>query len=610
MPVSFSEFNQNTYAAWLEKLQKDLKSDDVTKLTTLSTGGVLVESYLHPDQQQESLNIAPFRRPLNPEFAFANEWRKTVLVNADDPLTANKQALAALKSGSDAICFQGIGITTQEELRLTLKDIIPEFISLNFRCDEGSPALLFMLVDEFQKRKCDKSKISGSVEYDILTDYARTGVFPYAKEESFSILQAMLELSSIELPHFRNLVVNATLFHESAATEVDELAFTLQIFHEYFETLGSKLSPEKLASMARVRISCGSDYFLSIAKTRALRFLWHMFLDAWNLDSCEFPLEIVAETALRNKSIYDPYNNLVRSSLEGMAAVIGGADALAIQPHDLYCVDPNPDAWRLALNVQHLLHDEAHLDKVCDPSSGSWFIDQLTQKLVEQSWQQFQLLQNQGAFSLLLQKGIIQERIQKSAVNLRSAIRTRKVSHIGTSQFAASGDALAPFFQKRDPLAKAPINRTIEPFRETEWFEQARYYFQKKKRSSVFLLKFGDAKLAALRADFCRDLFSVLGFSVQMDSGQLPALEQIQLAPAHAADIIILCASNSDYTPEKILELKKSIGSTPIWVAGKCDNQEELTKAGVDEFVYLGCDMELIFRKFLVEMVNSEFDEA
>ena len=115
-----------------------------------------------------------------------------------------------------------------------------------------------------------------------------------------------------------------------------------------------------------------------------------MFLDAWNLDSCEFTLEIVAETALRNKSIYDPYNNLVRSSLEGMAAVIGGADALAIQPHDLYCVDPNPDAWRLALNVQHLLHDEAHLDKVCDPSSGSWFIDQLTQKLVEQSWQQFQ----------------------------------------------------------------------------------------------------------------------------------------------------------------------------------------------------------------------------
>jgi methylmalonyl-CoA mutase len=123
-------------------------------------------------------------------------------------------------------------------------------------------------------------------------------------------------------------------------------------------------------------------------------------------------------------------------------------------------------------------------------------------------------------------------------------------------------------------------------------------------------LKFGDAKLAGLRADFCRDLFSVLGFSVQMGSGQLPALEQIQLAPAHAADIIILCASNSDYTPEKILELKKSIGSSPIWVAGKCDHQEELKKAGVDEFVYLGCDMELIFRKFLVEMVNSEFDEA
>ncbi len=610
MPVSFSEFDKQSYALWLEALRKDLKSDDVSRITSLSSGGVQGDSYLSADQQQKTLSIRPFRRSIHPEFAYANEWQKCVQINAEDPLHANKHALAALKHGADSLCFDGIGITTQEELRLTLKEIIPEYIALNFTSGEGAPALLFMLADEFANRGKSTDKLTGSIQYDILADYAQQGSFPYSKTESFAILQAMLELSSKELPLFRNLVVNATLFHESGAEEADELAFILHVFQEYFEAFSGNITPSQLARMARVRISSGGDYFLSIAKTRAIRFLWHMFLDAWNVDSRSIQLEIAAESCLRNKTIYDPYSNLIRATMEGMSAVIGGADSLTLHPHDVFCVEPSSDSWRLALNVQHLLHDEAHLDKVCDPSSGAWFIDQLTQKLVEKAWGQFEALQKQGSFSQLLEKGIIQERIHATAHSVRNAVRTRKHGIIGTSQFSAPGDAHVPFFQKRDPLAKPPAIKTIEPFRESEWYEQARYFIQKKKKSQAYLLAFGDRKMAGVRVDFCRDLLNTLGFSIHSGSVQIPAADQIQSASAHAADIIILCASNTDYTVEQVKALKSVIGSTPLWIAGKCENRDELKKAGIDDFVFLGCDMELLFRKFLVQMVNSESYEA
>jgi methylmalonyl-CoA mutase len=610
MPVSFSEFDKASYALWLDALRKDLKSDDLSRITSLSTGGVQCESYLGPDQQQKALSIRPFRKSIHPEFAYANEWRKCVQINADDPLHANKHALAALKNGADSLCFDGIGITTQEELRLVLKEIIPEYIALNFTSGEGAPALLFMLADEFVNRGKSTEKLTGSIQYDILTDYAHQGSFPYSKTESFAILQAMLELSSRELPMFRNLVVNATLFHESGAEEADELAFILLVFQEYFEAFSDSLSPGLLANMARVRIRNGGDYFLSIAKTRAIRILWHMFLDAWNIDSRLAHLEIAAESCLQNKTIYDPYSNLIRSTIEGMSAVIGGADSLMLHPHDLFCAKPDSDSWRLALNVQHLLHDEAHLDKVCDPASGAWFIDQLTQKLVEKAWAQFNALQKQGSFSQLLEKGIVQEQIHGAAQSVRNAVRTRKHGIIGTSQFSAPGDAQVPYFQKRDPLAKPPVIKTITPFRAAEWYEQARYFIQKKKNSQAYLLAYGDPKMAGIRVDFCRDLLNTLGFSIHSGSVQTPAIDQIQSSSAHAADIIILCASNADYTVEQVKALKSVIGSTPIWIAGKCENRDELKKAGIDDFVFLGCDMELLFRNFLVQMVNSESYEA
>lgn len=610
MPVNFSEFSNQTSAHWLEALRKDLKSDDLSRITSSTYAGLQVDSYQSSDTQQTVLSIRPFRKAINEEFAYANEWRKCVQINADDPHQANKHALAALNHGADALCFNGLGITTQEELRLALKDIIPEYITLNFTCGEGAPALLFMLADEFANRGKPTEKITGSVQYDILSDYAQMGVFPHSKAESFAILQAMLELSSRELPQFRNLVANATLFHEAGANEADELTFMLLIFQEYFETFSGSIDLNRLARMSRLRISIGGDYFTSIAKTRAIRFLWHMFLEAWNVDSRSAQLEIAGESSHRNKTIYDPYNNLIRSSMEGMAAVIGGADELTLYPHDAFCVEPGLDSWRLALNVQHLLHDEGHLDKVCDPASGAWFIDQLTQQLVERAWEQFQSLQKQGLFSDLLEKGVLQERVHTNTQRIRTAVRTRRQGIIGTSQFAAGGEAQSPYTKKRDLLAKAPLIKTIEPFRESEWFEQARYFIQKKKKSEVFLLPFGDPKTASIRTDFCRDLFNTLGFKIQSGGIQTTASDQIQSAAAHAADIIVLCASNADYTVEKIKEIKAAIGSTAVWIAGKCENQDELKKAGIDEFVFLGCDMELLFRKFLVQMVNSESYEA
>jgi methylmalonyl-CoA mutase len=601
MEKLFGEFSGANYDQWLEQLKKDMKSDDVSKLLHARSEDLEIQSYFSAEQAPEPIFIGPFRKPFNPEFAAANEWEMNVDIATDDLIQSNKQAHEALQHGANSLTFKGIGISNQEELILTLKNVVPEFISLRFDAGEGAPSLLFMLTDEFSRRNINKQKLRGSVTYDILTDYALTGAFPYSKNESFSILEAMISAASEALPMYRNLVVKGAVWHESGATAVQELAFSLSAFNEYFQELGKRISIETLASNARLELASGSDYFLQIAKFRAARILWHMFLEAYGIDSKTSPLEISAVTTLRNKTTADFYNNLLRATTEGMAAVAGGIDTLTVQPHDVFSRESDVNSRRLALNIQHLLHDESRLDKVLDPASGAWYIDALTHELIDRAWNLFQETEVKGGFSAALRSSWIQDQVKASAGDLRKSISTRKRTLVGVSQFAdLSSPRIEPPQKQRDPLSKLPEIKTIEPFREAEVIEKIRYYLNKSKSLSAFLAVFGDASKRSARAGFAKDFLAMAGIKSNLGDPSVALLDQLKSSFALKADIVVLCAADEDYASAVELLKTDQWPNGLVWIAGKPSDEIALKKAGIDDFIFLGCDAESIFQKVLV----------
>ena len=603
MTELFSEFPKTGYAEWLTQLKADLKSDNVDRLLNTPVEALQLPFFLDETNVKIAGSPATFRSRHHPEFAFANNWETCVTVKTDDLLLANKQTLQALEHGATSIRYTGFGISNQEELILTLKNVIPIIISIHFDCGEASPSLLFMYADEVKRRGIDSSEIKGSIGVDPLGDFAFKGSFEYNQQESFSMLSALINAGTTELPAFKTLTVNATNWHNAGASADQELTFCLSTLAEYFSNLQSDTPVEHIARAVQLRFSSGSDYFLNIAKFRSIRILWAMFLQGYGLQAEQFPLYLSSETALRNKTMYDPANNLLRATLESMSAVIGGTDEHTVHPHDVIFGEPTEDSRRIALNIQHLLSYESHLDKVVDASAGSYYIETLTHELTQKAWAAFLELEEQGGFIACLRKGIIQEQVSLFKASLEKDIRTRKRVLVGVSSFARAQESVVFTHENEiDPLRKASEIIPVESFREVALFESLRRMYTVSSIPKALLICFGDAQKQAARASFSADFLAIAGFECEVGDSSVSILEQLYSRKANDAAVIVLCAADEEYASAVTQLRETKWPDKPVLIAGKPDNTDELIRYGIHDFIYLGCDAVSVFNKLALKL--------
>ena len=193
--------------------------------------------------------------------------------------------------------------------------------------------------------------------------------------------------------------------------------------NEYMAILtGRGLSAGQAASKIRFSFGTGSNYFFEIAKLRAARLLWAMVTEAYkpeNILNCR--MEIHSVTSQWNKTVYDPYVNLLRTQTEAMSASLGGTDSLTVEPFDIAFRKPDDFSEHIARNQQLLLKEEAFFDKVADPGAGSYYIEKLTSLIAENSWKLFVEVEEQGGFVEALKRGFIQKKIKR--IGLEKEIR-------------------------------------------------------------------------------------------------------------------------------------------------------------------------------------------
>jgi methylmalonyl-CoA mutase len=284
--------------------------------------------------------------------------------------------------------------------------------------------------------------------------------------------------------------------------------------------------------------------------------LWSQVVTAFGAPPEAAYLKIHAVTAVANKTLYDRRNNLLRASSEALAAVLGGCDWLTVTPFGF--------DERLAANVQHILREETHLDRVADAGGGSYYLETLTALLAGEAWKLFQAIEAAGAFDP-------SDALARARKARESAVATRRRTFIGTTTFADPNE------QVLDEAAGQ-----IEAWRMSGVFERLRLRAERHARANgapprVLLLEAGDAKMRKARSGFCADFFHCAGFRTFTAS---------ELADA---DLIVLCSSDPEY-----VELARRIcpqTKQPTLVAGNPkDSIEALRTAGIADFVYLGAN--------------------
>jgi methylmalonyl-CoA mutase len=603
-PKIFDQFPPVSTQEWEEKIAEDLKGGDYEKKLIWDTGeGFKVKPYY----RAEDLENLPYTDMLPGKFPYVrgqkknnNDWYIRQDIVVDDIKTANKKALDVLMKGVNSLGFiiHPKFEPTIDEIESLCENIFADAVELNFICFHNSLKIVQYVEKLVKKYNRNLEKIYGSVDFDPLGQFSLKGVFPVSAEASFDLAKQMIEASE-HLPNFKVITVNGTYFHNSGSSIVEELAFSLAKGTNYLTQLTERgLTVDKIAPRIKFQMAVGSNYFMEIAKFRAARLLWANIVKAYGC-SCEEAcmMNIHAITSDWNKTIYDPYVNVLRTTTESMSAIIAGTDSITVNPFNSTYEQPNEFSERIARNQQLLLKEESYLDKVVDPSAGAYYIENLTDSITEQAWKLFMQVQEKGSFLESLKSGFIQETIEKTAQRRNMAIASRKEILLGTNQYANPTESLDKeladkVFVPADRSEEKSAIRTLKPYRGAQAFEMMRFktdcFSEKNNRPKVIMLTLGNPGMRRARALFAGNFFACAGFEI-IDHPGFKSIEQAVDACREAkADIAVICSSDEEYVDlvPKIFELLKDQSIAVVAGYPKAI-VEDLKQKGIQHFIHV-----------------------
>jgi methylmalonyl-CoA mutase len=360
--------------------------------------------------------------------------------------------------------------------------------------------------------------------------------------------------------------------------------------NEYMAILTDRgIEPGMAASKIRFSFSIGSNYFFEIARLRAARLLWSVITDKYNpADRASCRMEIHCTTGRWNKTMYDPYVNMLRTQTEAMSATLGGTDSLTVEPFDAAFRKPDRFSERIARNQQLLLKEEAYFDKVADPAGGSYYIEKLTRLIAENAWDLFIETEGNGGFIESLKSGSIQGRIRESAKRKRNDVASRKEILLGTNQYPDLKETKARSVQKSSEAAE-DCDLIVEPVRlsrGSEELERLRLAADNApKRPVVFMLTLGNAAMRRARAQFSCSFFACGGYNVIDNHGFNSPEEGVEEALKAGAAVIVVCSSDEEYELLAPAVFEKIAGRAITVVAGNPDCKERLREAGIEHFI-------------------------
>lgn len=603
----FTEFPPIPTEQWEATIHKDLKGADYEKkLVWRTEEGFPVRPYYRAEdlKDMDYLNTLPGEFPYTRGTkADNNHWDIVQEIEEADPAKANAIALDALKRGATTVAVNARQLDNANALSTLLDGIDLNKTGVQFNHVKSYLDLMRIFLQHIEEKGYDKQLVSGSVNFDPLVYRLKHNKFYFSREEDMMQTVELLSMAD-DMPNFKLINVNGIVLHNAGSTIVQELGYTLALANEYLAFCtehGVKF--EKAASRMQLTLSVGSNYFMEIAKLRAARLLWSTIVAQYR-PACDgaYKIHINTVASTWNKTLYDPYVNMLRSTTEGMSAVIGGSDAISLQPFDIAYKESDDFSRRVARNVQVILKEEAFMDRVADPAAGSYYVETLTNAIAEHAWTLFQGVEAGGGALKAIEDGTLKAEIEKSCQKRDMDIATRRYILLGTNQYPNIHETMA---DKIVELKKDDCEG-LKTYRGAMAFEELRLatekYAEDHHRPSVYLLKLGNLAMRQARAGFITNFFGCAGYQIIEPAGFATVDEGVKAAGEANPDLIVVCSSDEEYATlgvEAAQQCKALFPDTPFLVAGNpTECLDALKEAGAGDFIHVRVNILESLRKY------------
>ena len=521
----------------------------------------------------------------------------------------------ASRAGVDARQAEKVGdtgtsVTTVEDMHVLLTGLDLAKFPLYVYTGANAVPLLALVAAARRAAGEDMKNVRGIVGADPIGTLVTDGKLPASLDSYYDSLAAAARWATVNAPHLRTVFVRSDVYSSGGANDVQEVAAVLAAATAYLRALCERgLTIDAAASQIAFAFSMGANFFLQIAKLRAVRPLWAQIVKAFGGNAEAQKMRIHARPALFFKTVYDPYVNMLRNTTEIFSGVVGGIDSFESAPFDEPIRKGDEFSRRIARNVQIMLQEEFGLLQPIDPAGGSWAVETLTRQMKEKIWAAFQGIEKEGGIAAALRAGTVQEGIAKVLADRFKNADLRRDRIVGNNMYPNMTETLLETRAEDTAALKAQRTKDIEaylsdidtkhrdealaafkadgsvqnaveaalagatiaelmaaltagkgaetvaaiaPHRWSERFEALRrrtedYKAAKDDNVKIFLANMGPIPQHKARADFTTGFLQVGAFEVLGNDGFKTVDEATEAARASGADAVVICSTDATY---------------------------------------------------------------
>ncbi|WP_313334489.1 methylmalonyl-CoA mutase [Comamonas sp.] len=461
-----SEFPKADRAAWDKAASKSAPGGDVTNLDWLTPDGITVKPlYTAADTADlpfaDTLpGFAPYLRGPQATMYAVRPWtirQYAGFSTAEESNAFYRKALAAGGQGV-SVAFDlathrgydsdhprvtgdvgkaGVAIDSVEDMKILFNSIPLDKVSVSMTMNGAVLPVLAGYVVAAEEQGVAQDQLSGTIQNDILKEFMVRNTYIYPPKPSMRIIGDIIEYTSQNMPKFNSISISGYHMQEAGANQALELAFTLADGKEYVKTAIAKgMDVDAFAGRLSFFWAVGMNFYLEIAKMRAARLLWCRIMtgfDAKNPKS--LMLRTHSQTSGWSLTEQDPYNNVVRTTIEAMAAVFGGTQSLHTNALDEAIALPTEFSARIARNTQLIIQEETHITNVIDPWAGSYMMEKLTQDMADAAWKIIEEVDAMGGMTQAVDSGWAKLKIEAAAAEKQARIDSGKEVIVGVNKY-------------------------------------------------------------------------------------------------------------------------------------------------------------------------------
>lgn len=464
-PVSFDEFEKPTYEKWKAEVEKALKGggDFHKKMFTKTYEGITLQPIYTPALHQEKIpkgvypGAGQFLRGTKASGYIKDSWGVSQYVDESLPKDANHASLYEIVKGSTihnirldeatrhdqdvqvgaAVGVGGTSLSTVEDCAQLLERFNFKENPLYIEAGASSAILLGMISATVKATKKQTSDLKGLVGADPIGVWVKDGALHMSLDTAFDEMAHSVIWASEQAPQLKTVLISGDAYANGGANDVQEVAYALATAACYVRELAQRnVDIHTIANSMMFTFSLGANFFMEIAKLRALRVIWARIMEAFGADESDRAVHVHGRTSAFTKTVYDPYVNLLRNTTQAFSGVVGGLDSLEVSPFDQPIRKSDDFSRRIARNIQVMLQTEFELRQPVDPVGGSWYVETLAAELCEKIWAEFQAIEAKGGIVAALKEGYPQAQVKAVLAERFKNLAYRKDVAVGNNMYA------------------------------------------------------------------------------------------------------------------------------------------------------------------------------